>query len=557
MIQIIEKRCEKVSGITSLFVSFNYKPEVVTVIKNADKYIYNNKTFTWELPLTSLAYLVNNLTYIDDITLKIKGEDEEGIHFYPKLTHTYPPFQHQIEGIEYGLNNDSFLLLDDPGMGKTLQMIYLAEELREQKGLEHCLIICGLNTLKQNWKKQVEKYSSLSCRVIGEKINKKGNVSYLSVKERAEEIKNPLDAFFYIINIEAARNDLFIEAIKKSKNKIGMIVLDEAHRIKGFQSVQTHNLLKLDNYNHKIALTGTLIVNNPLDAYTSLKWIGVEKSNLTNFKGQYCEYGGFGGHEIIGYKNLDILKAEIESCSLRRRKEDLKDFPKKTVIPQIVEMEDSHRKFYEAIKDGIKEECDKIELKYSNVLALTTRLRQATSCPSLLTTKSVEASKLIRACELVDEIVASGNKVVIMSVFKEPLNELAKMLTKYNPLIGSGDFSDDTVTKNINLFQTEDKYKVFLGTVSKVGTGIDLDAASYAIFIDTPWTSALQEQAEDRINRLSSTLPAIIYRLICQGTIDEAIESMIEAKQAMSDFIVDDVANEKAIELLRNYILDL
>lgn len=557
MIKIVEATPTKLSGLSSLYVSFNYNADIINVIKSSDKYIYDKKTHIWELPVTSLAYLLDNLTYIDDIKLTVIDEGEQKEKLYPKLTHKYPPFEHQQEGITFGLNNDSWLLLDDPGMGKTLQMIYLAEELKEQKGLEHCLIICGINTLKANWKKEIKKYSTLSCRVLGEKVNKKGKVSYASTRERANELFNPIDAFFIITNIETIRSDEVLQALKTTKNNIGMIVLDEAHKVKNPSSQQGHNLLKLTNYQHKIALTGTLIMNKPIDAYSALKWVGAEKANLSNFKSQYCVYGGFGGHQIIGYKNLDLLKEEINRYSLRRRKEDLKDFPKKMVVNEVIEMSDAHKAFYENVKDGVKEECDKIDLNANNVLAMTTRLRQATSCPSILTTSEILSSKIERAIDLVEEIVENGDKVVIMSTFKEPLQVLYKLLKSYNPLLGTGDLSDAEVSNNVDLFQNDSKYKVFLGTTAKCGTGITLNAASYMICIDTPWTSALQEQVEDRINRITNTKPAFIYRLICEGTIDEVVEQIIEVKQAISEFIVDDKADARAINILKNYIQDL
>ena len=449
------------------------------------------------------------------------------------------------------------MLLDSPGLGKTLQMIYLAEELKEQKGLEHCLIVCGINTLKSNWKKEIKKHSNLSCRVLGEKISKKGNVSYASVKERAAELINPLDAFFIITNIETLRNDDVIEALKKTKNKIGMIVLDEAHKTKNSGSQQGNNLLKLKDYQFKVALTGTLLMNKPLDAFVPLKWIEAEKATLTNFKSQYCEFGGFGGHQIVGFKNIDILKEVIDNCSLRRTKDLLKDLPSKTVITEVLEMNDSHRKFYENIKDGIKEECDKIELKSNNVLALTTRLRQATSSPSTLTSNPIMSTKIERAVDLVEEICSRGDKVVIMSTFKDPVRELSKLLKDYHPLIGTGDMKDIEVSKNIDLFQTDDRYKVFICTSNKCGTGITLNKATYMIMLDTPWTYALTEQCEDRIHRIDSQKPVFIYRLICQGTIDEMVNNLVETKKAISDFIIDDKVDESTVSILRNYILEL
>jgi len=356
--------------------------------------------------------------------------------------------------------------------------------------------------------------------------------------------KTKLNAKENVYNIGVADNDNYFA------NNILV------HNCKNKNSAQGHNLLKI-TADYTFGLSGTLILNNPLDAYVPLKWIGAEKSNLTNFKSTYCVFGGFGGHQIVGYKNLDLLKEVLQSCSLRRTKDEFADLPPKTVIKEVLEMDTKHKTFYEDVKAGIKSECDKVELKTNNVLSLTTRLRQATSCPSALTTANILSTKLERAVELVEEIVGNGDKVLILSTFKEPVYELQRLLAAYSPLIGTGDISDDEVSKNNDLFQNDPNYKVFIGTIQKIGTGLTFNAANYAIFIDTPWTEALQTQAEDRIHRFGSTKPVFIYRLICQDTIDELVDQIVETKKAFSDFIVDDVADESTISTLRKYIEDL
>ena len=68
-------------------------------------------------------------------------------------------------------------------------------------------------------------------------------------------------------------------------------------------------------------------------------------------------------------------------------------------------MADSQKAFYENIKNGVKEEADKINLKPNIVLGMVMRLRQATACPSILTTKSVPSAKIDRVCDLCEEII--------------------------------------------------------------------------------------------------------------------------------------------------------
>jgi SNF2 family DNA or RNA helicase len=559
MINIRESRHQRLGGTNSLFIQFDYDLDIVNIIKSCGTYNYDANTHEWEVPVNRLSFILDNLTYFDDINvfLDVKSTNTNPQLKTSRMSFKTPLFEHQLEAVNYGLNNDKWLLLDAPGLGKSLSMIALAEELKEQGKLEHCLIICGINTLKTNWEKEIKKHSNLDAIVIGKKINSKGTVSYSSIKKRAEQLMNPIKEFFVIINIESLRDLDIISAINNSNNKFDMMVFDECHKAKGWSSKQGENLLKLSS-KYMVAMTGTLLMNNPLDAYVPLAWIGVEKKrNVTNFKKTYCVFDEMTRGKIVGFKNLDLLKDEIEECSLRRTKDLLKDLPSKNIIIEYIDMEDNHQKFYNAVKDGVKSECDKINLKSKNLLALTTRLRQATSCPSLLTSQSITSSKIERCIDLVDEIVSNGDKVVIFSNFKEPLYQLKELLSRYKPLMGTGDMKEEDVSKNVDSFQADDEHYVFLGTTQKMGTGITLTRANYAIFIDSCWTSALQEQCEDRVHRIGSEKPVFIYRLICKDTIDEAVEAIITRKGTLSKFIIDDDLDEGALDILKRFILDM
>ena len=556
MITITESIPKKVSGSTSLFLDCPYNQTSIDLIKSSGLAVWHKKDKIWEIPITALSFLLDNLTYIDDITLNLLPDKEEIEE--PKLTVNYKvkPFKHQEEAVLFGLQHKNWLLLDQPGLGKTASIIHLAEELKAQRGLEHCLIICGLATLRANWEKEIKFHSNESFITIGKKINSKGNISWATVKERAEQLKNKIDEFFVIINIESIREEAVVNAINNSVNSFDMIALDECHKCAGVDSIQSKNLLELKKPTYKVGMTGTLLTNSPLSALIPLKWIGIEHSTVTNYKSQYCEFGGFGGHQIVGYKNLELLKDEIDGCSLRRTK-DLLDLPPKNIIDEYVEMDDTHRKFYWDVVRGVKEECDKIKLNTNNLLALTTRLRQATSCPSVLTSSDIVSSKIERCIDLVEDIVSQGDKVVVMSAFKEPIYQLQTLLKKYNPLVGTGDMKDDDVSKNIDKFQHEDKYKVMLATQAKMGTGVTLNAAHYLIMLDCPWTFAIYEQCTDRIHRINNKEPVFIYNLICENTIDETVAKIINRKKALSDYMVDDKEDIETMETLKKYILDL
>ena len=556
MIRIEERTPTKIPGLTSLYISFPFNKELIDIIAGFQPVHLNKQTYECEVPVLLLSQILDEICVFDDIELKLIEEREQPKDVDLLVDYKIKPFDYQIDGIKFGIANERFLLLDEPGLGKTMQIIHIAEELHARGEIEHCLIICGVNTLKTNWKKEIEKHSNLSATILGEKIGKRGGYSIGSVKERVEHLKRKIDEFFIITNVETIRNDDIVTAILKGSNKIDMIVVDEVHCCRSSQSQQGANLLKLSNPRYKIGATGTLIMNNPLDAYLPLKWIGAEHATLTNYKNYYCTFGGNFHNIIVGFKHLDSLKQQIEACSIRRLKDKI-NLPPKTIINEFVDMGDRQSKFYDDIVHGVLDEVDKVEISTSSLLALVSRLRQATACPSVLTSEPIESAKVERAIDLTEQITDAGKKVVIFSTFKETVRILADRLSDLNPLVCTGDTNDKTIERNKELFQTDPSRKVFIATWQKMGTGITLTAASYAIFIDTPWTSAVYNQAQDRVHRIGTSENVTIYDLITTNTIDERVLEILNDKEAIGDFILDDTISRDAVDSLRKYILDL
>lgn len=545
-------------GETSLYVHFDYKPEIVEVLKQCDVYYYDKKTHMWEVPATSLSQLLDKFCLFDTTTVSFYRDIPREHTELVQISQSYRtnPYPYQLEGITYGLNNPHWMLLDAPGLGKTLTTICLAEELKATKGIQHCLVICGINTLKTNWKNEIGMHSRFGCRVLGERTGvRSGKVTYGGVKERLQDLKSVIDEFFVVTNIETLRSNEIIKELKNGVNKFDFIIVDEVHAAKNPQSQQGKNLLKLQAP-YQVAMTGTVLMNSPVDAYVPLKWLGKETSNYSTFTHYYCNFGGPFGNEILGYRNIDILKDQISKCSLRRTK-DLLGLPPKTIIDEYIDMNDQQRKFYDDIKQGIIDDIDKVKMSTTNLLAMVARLRQATACPSMLTTLSIQSAKIERAVDLSEQILQNNEKVVIFSTFKETLKFVAEKLPQNSYVLCTGDVKDTEIADNIRKFQTDDSCKVMLATWQKMGTGITLTAASYAIFIDCAWTQAANLQAEDRIYRIGSTNPVFIYYLWCNDTVDLRVKELVSKKEAISDYVVDDRVSENTLASLKQYILDL
>lgn len=439
------------------------------------------------------------------------------------------------------MNHDGWLLLDEAGLGKSSQIIWLAEYLHYTEKLEHCLIVCGVNSLKYNWLNEIQKFSKLEGRVLGEYETKNGKKKIASLPERCQQLKEGVDTFFIITNIETLQSKEFANNFNKSKMKIDMVVLDEAHHAKNPSSLSAKTLLKLKS-KRNVALTGTVIMNNPEDAYFPLKWTHNLSCTYTMFKHTYNIYGGFGGVQVIGHKNLELLQSHLKECSLRRLKTEVLDLPPKTYLLDYVEMGTKQQELYDQVKKGIAEELDKLENKNLTILqemTINLRLRQVTASPNILNSDNIPSAKLDRLEDLLETIIAQGDKALIFFTFKDTWNDLKIRLKQYNPLVCTGDQTDEEIKKNKELFENDESKKVMCCTWQKMGTGHTLTAASYCIFIDTPWTQADFDQASDRIYRIGQKKPVFIITLITKNTYDERVQEILDTKNQLGSYLVD------------------
>ena len=125
---------------------------------------------------SALAKELNHINLANEIS-ELKGIQE-------KQKALLSEAQNSQQIINYGLQHSSWLLLDDQGLGKSLQVIYLAEELKRRGEIQHCFIICGVNSLKYNWASEIAKFSYLSYTILGKVTTKKGKVKNETVENK-------------------------------------------------------------------------------------------------------------------------------------------------------------------------------------------------------------------------------------------------------------------------------------------------------------------------------------------------------------------------------------
>ena len=548
MININIKASEKLNNDFSAFISFDYDNLIVNTLRELPFKFYNKDTTTWEIPTDKVLTIISNLQGFEIelsgnlslLTPKPFNLDlPEGFEFKTN------PFEHQKFGVQYGLQHDRWFLGDEQGLGKSKQVIDIAVIRKIEMGYKHCLIVCGVNTLKWNWVNEIHTHSNEDAWILGQKTTRKGTIRIGSTKDKLNDLihleKYPDDLpYFIITNVESFRDEKIAEQISKLCNLgiINMCAADEMHKMKNPQVQQTKGFLKCLS-ECRIGMTGTPLMNSPLDLYVILKWLGYESHAFYSFKKHYCIMGGYGGYEVVGYKNMEQLTAQINDIMLRRLKSEVLDLPEKTYIDEIVEMETKQSKLYDEIEAGIKNELAMGTLDLTNPLSTLIRLRQCTGYTGIVSDCIFESAKLDRMEDLIEEAVSNNQKVIVFSNWTQMTDIVEQRLNKYNPAVITGETNDSYRQSMVTKFQEDNNCKVIIGTIGAMGTGLTLTAGSVVIFLDEPWNRALFDQAVDRAHRIGAKSNVTIYSLMCKDTVDERIHDIIYKKGVMSDAIID------------------
>ena len=565
MVQIDIRNGEKIKTGYSGFVSFEYDKNIVNIIKNLPFRMYHPDTHEWEIPVRDVNDLAEMLGRYG---VQITGEIEKVLDHVSNENNPIPenfkfktqPYEHQMVGFKYGLTHNNWFLGDQMGLGKTKQVIDIAVARKLKYGYKHCLIVCGVNTLKWNWVNEIHTHSDEQCRILGQKVVGPDKIKIGSMTDKIKDLDKmisgdfDLPEYFLITNVESFRNEDFAKRIQVlcRENKINMCAADEMHKMKNPTAQQTKGFLKC-NPKCKIAMTGTPLMNTPLDLYIILKWLGFETHSMYAFKNHYCIMGGFGGYEVVGYRNLDQLTTQVSCIMLRRLKEEVFDLPDKTYIDEFVDMTPKQEIIYKEVESDIKANIDMIQFD-NNPLASLIRLRQATGYTGILSSTIQESAKLDRLEELVDEAISNNTKVIIFSNWTQMTDIIYERLSKYFPALITGATNDNIRQDLVDEFQNDANCKIIIGTIGAMGTGLTLTAGTVIIFVDEPWNKALFDQAVDRAHRIGTTNNITIYSLMCKGTIDERIHNLIYKKGAISDAIIDGriVGNKREVF---NYLL--
>lgn len=543
----------------SAYVSFPFNYDIVNYIKSFRNRSWIKGSKEWEIMIEDIQYLLEEFPHFAfDISGRYVDLSPEVYHTADEFDFKTKPFSHQIDGFNYGMSHSKWLLGDEMGLGKTKQVIDIACAYKKFYGYKHCLIICGVNSLKWNWRNEISLHSNEESHILGQRVKKKTNELYIgSNKDKLYDVEHldEIPAYFIITNIETLRDDDITQGLRSwmRQNEINMIAGDECHKMKNPASQQGKAFISLDT-ECKIAMTGTPLMNSPLDLYIILRWLGYEKHSFYSFKKHYCVMGGYGGYEVVGYIHTEELEEQLSQIMLRRLKDDVLDLPEKTYIDDYVEMLPKQAIIYKEVKADIKANIDILSVS-PNPLAEMIRLRQATGYTGILSSEIQCSAKLDRMREIVEDAIENGKKVIVFSNWTQMTDIIQYRLADFGPVCITGNTPDNMRQRYVDSFQNNDKYKLIIGTTGSMGTGITLTKASVIIFLDHPWSEALYEQAVDRAHRVGQKNNITIYNIMCKDTIDEKIWKLVKKKGEMSDLFVDGKLPEGKRREMIDYLL--
>lgn len=550
MIEIRYDRPKRLGGRQSIFVTFPYSQEIVAVIRCVPERFWDSKNSVWELDYKAYDFLREHLPNeefsvvgepIDSGSLVKKDLERFSL---PESLQT-ELFSYQQDDYNTLMNFEKRLVLHDTGLGKSIICSTVAEKRRELGLADHTLILC-LNTLTVNWYREIKKHFNMESTILGARKDKRGNLIVKSNKDKLEDLKN-LKTYFLITNIESLQNkDIVQELVNLCKKKRIMIIEDEIHKgVSNPGTKQGKAFLRLKP-KYSLGLSGTLLTNSALNLYTPLKFVDGFKSNYNAFKSHYVIYGGYGGYQVVGYKNLAELQVLVDTYSIKRKKGDVLDLPEINFKNEYLQMSKAQSKIYAEVLEQTLADVDKIVASV-NPLSMLMRLRQCTATTEIVSTTVNESIKFDRMEEIIEDVVSRGEKLIVFSNWTQVL-DFAKLRLKYDYAVVTGEVKDKQA--QLDKFTYDDNCKVLLATIGAAGTGLTLTVANTLLFLDSPWNYATFTQVSSRIHRIGQTKNCDIISLLATNTIDERIMDIVEKKKKLGEAVVDGKYNLKDRKVL-------
>ena len=460
-------------------------------------------------------------------------------------------FRHQVRAANMALiqlaskPSAGFGLLFEMGCGKTLTAIAIMGALYRQRRITRVLVAAP-SSVCSVWPHDLAAFAAFPYEVrvlLGEK---KQRLESLHSLTNYPDTANRL--LIAVINYEATHREGIFEALEGYA--ADMIVCDESQRIKNPKAAQSKAVQMLgDRAAYRLILSGTPVQNSVIDLYSQYRFLdpSVFGSNFYAFRNRYCQMGGYGGHEVVGFQHMDELVRKEHAIALRVTKAECLDLPAQTFVRRYVELEPAARRLYDQIA---RASCAELEsggcVTASIVLTKLLRLMQLTGgfvqADGSDCAQQAGSAKLDALADILDDYVQeAGQKLVVFARFRPEIAAICRLLEGRGIRYGriDGEVPMDQRGAVVEEFQNDPSVKVFVAQIQTAGLGITLHAASAAVFYSLDFNYANYAQALARIHRIGQARPVTYIHLLAGHTVDERVLDALERKEDLARTIVD------------------
>ncbi|MHB1172488.1 MAG: DEAD/DEAH box helicase [Lacisediminihabitans sp.] len=463
-------------------------------------------------------------------------------------------FNHQAEFVASAREGHrSYLLADEPGLGKTAQALLAA-----QVSNSYPLLVVVPNVVKMNWAREVHLWTP----------NKSATVIHGSGEN--------LDAFADVVIVNYDVLDRHIGWLRTLGFK-GMVV-DEAHFIKNRESQRSKHVLALAESIRArspralmIALTGTPLINTIEDfraIWQFLGWIDGDKPTAVLM--EKLEENGLTPADPGFF--AEARQTVIDLGIVRRKKLDVaSNLPAKRIADLPVELDDDLGR---SIKQAEAALSARLLDRYHRAVSLSRTAHERSALIRMVAHAELEESKAAKtgdnvftmvrkigqakavlAADYTAQLARSVGKVVFFAKHIDVMDAAEETFAKRGLKTVSirGDQSAAFRESQVHAFNNDPHVSVVVASLTAAGVGINLQAASNVVLAELSWTSAEQTQAIDRVHRIGQEEPVTAWRIIAAQTIDAKIAELIDSKAGLAARALDgddsEVAAESSVQL--------
>jgi SNF2 family DNA or RNA helicase len=424
-------------------------------------------------------------------------------------------------------------LADDMGLGKTIQTLALIQRDWQQGIRRPVLIICPTSVVS-NWQKEAARFTPNLPVMVHHGVGRAKGEGFKKVARKQAMVISSYALLHR--DVETLRGIPWV----------GM-VLDEAQNIKNPETKQARAARGF-RADYRIALTGTPVENHVGDLWSLMELLN------PGFLGSQTEFRRNFFIPIQAGRDpqaSEKLRRQTGPFILRRLKTDksiIADLPEKLEMKVFCTLTREQASLYEAVvKESLKalEPSEGIQRK-GIVLATLSKLKQVCNHPAQFLGDNSpipgRSGKLARLTEMVEEMLAVGDRVLIFSQFAEMGEILRRQFQAAfgrEVLFLHGAVPKEKRDRMIERFQEDEEGpNIFILSLKAGGTGLNLTRANHVVHFDRWWNPAVENQATDRAFRIGQTKNVQVHKFLCTGTLEEKIDEMIERKKEIAEKVV-------------------